>query len=51
LKKDLSGEAFGEGTIPAALRLKGSKVSSTGVVMSVYERAGKPTYGSFALPR
>lgn len=42
---------FGEGTIPTGLKLKRSKVSSAGVVMSVYERTGKPTYGSFALPK
>lgn len=40
---------FGEGTIPAGLRLVDSEVSSTGVVMSRYERAGEIVPGSFAL--
>lgn len=39
---------FGRGTVPLGLKLKSSKVSATGLVMSVYARAGKPTYGSFA---
>ena len=38
---------FGNGTIPEALRLVESKVSSTGVVIHRYERAGKLEYGSF----
>ncbi len=38
---------FGEGTIPGALRLVDTKVSSTGVVIHRYERAGKLEYGSF----
>lgn len=40
---------FGEGTIPAGLRLVETVTSTTGVVLHVYERAGKVTYGSFAL--
>lgn len=40
---------FGEGTVPAALKLVSSRTGKTGIVMSRYERAGKPTYGSFAL--
>jgi dihydrofolate reductase len=40
---------FGDGAIPAALRLTDSKVASTGVVIATYERAGELEYGSFAL--
>ena len=39
---------FGEGTIPAALKLVDSKASSTGVVMSRYRREGEIRTGSFA---
>ncbi len=39
---------FGEGAIPAALTLVDSKVSSTGVVISRYRRAGEIRTGSFA---
>jgi dihydrofolate reductase len=38
---------FGEGTIPAALRLVDSQVSRTGVTINVYERAGDVRPGSF----
>ena len=38
---------FGDGTIPGALRLVDTKVSTTGVVIQRYERAGKLEYGSF----
>lgn len=38
---------FGDGTIPGALRLVDTKVSSTGVVIYRYERAGRIEYGSF----
>jgi len=38
---------FGDVTIPRALRLADTKVSSTGVVIHRYERAGKLEYGSF----
>jgi dihydrofolate reductase len=40
---------FGQGTRPGALKLVASTVSTTGVVMSVYERAGAITTGSFEL--
>lgn len=40
---------FGEGAAPAALKLISSRAGKSGIVMSRYERAGKPTYGSFAL--
>lgn len=39
---------FGEGAIPAALKLVQSKASSTGVVMSSYRREGEIKTGSFA---
>lgn len=38
---------FGDGTIPAALRLVDSKVSKTGVTINIYERAGDIDLGSF----
>lgn len=40
---------FGRGTRPGALRLVSTKVSTTGVVMGVYERAGAVSTGSFEL--
>ena len=40
---------FGEGTIPAGLKLVDTRVSTTGVFMTTYERAGAITPGSFAL--
>jgi len=39
---------FGDGTVPAALHLTGSTISTTGVVIGKYERAGAIDYGSFA---
>jgi dihydrofolate reductase len=39
--------AFGDGTIPAALKLVDSKVSGTGVTIITYERAGEIKPGSF----
>ena len=38
---------FGDGTIPAALKLADSKVSKTGVTVNTYERAGDIAVGSF----
>jgi dihydrofolate reductase len=38
---------FGDGTTPAGLRLTGSKVSTTGVTINTYERAGDINRGSF----
>jgi dihydrofolate reductase len=38
---------FGEGTIPAALKLVSSKVSKSGVTINVYEPAGDVGTGSF----
>ncbi|NJO12196.1 MAG: dihydrofolate reductase [Gammaproteobacteria bacterium] len=40
---------FGEGTTPTGLKLTASSVSSTGVTMNTYVRAGEVTTGSFAL--
>jgi dihydrofolate reductase len=37
---------FGDGTIPAALKLVDSKVSNTGVTINTYERAGDINPGS-----
>jgi dihydrofolate reductase len=39
---------FAEGTKPAALRLLDTRTTGSGVVISVYEPAGEPTYGTFA---
>lgn len=39
---------FADGTMPAALKLLDSKVSTTGVTINTYERAGDIDYGSFA---
>ena len=41
---------FGEGTLPAALKLTDSKVSTTGVTINTYVRDGEIVTGSFALP-
>ena len=38
---------FGEGAMPAGLRLADSKISSTGVIMGTWEPAGELTTGSF----
>ena len=38
---------FGDGTMPAGLRLVDSKVSSTGVIMGVWQPAGELVTGSF----
>jgi dihydrofolate reductase len=40
---------FSDGTIPSALKLVDSKVSTTGVVIGAYEPAGELVTGSFAL--
>jgi dihydrofolate reductase len=40
---------FGSGTIPAAFKLTKSAVSSNGVLIASYERAGKVATGSFEL--
>jgi dihydrofolate reductase len=40
---------FGSGAVPSALTLVDSRTTSTGVVVTTYRPAGKPSYGSFAL--
>jgi dihydrofolate reductase len=40
---------FGEGAVPAAVRLADSRTTSAGTVIAVYAFAGRPSYGSFAL--
>jgi dihydrofolate reductase len=40
---------FSEGTLPSALKLVDSQVSTTGVVIATYEPAGEIVTGSFAL--
>lgn len=40
---------FSDGSVPAALKLLDSKVSTTGVVIGTYEPAGEIVTGSFAL--
>lgn len=42
---------FGQGTAPGALSLVENTLSTTGVTMSVYARAGAVKTGSFALPQ
>jgi dihydrofolate reductase len=42
---------FGDGSVPTALRLVDTKMTSTGVAIHVYQPAGTPEYGSFALER
>ncbi|MFE7274418.1 dihydrofolate reductase family protein [Streptomyces sp. NPDC057623] len=41
---------FTEGAVPTAFRHTGGSVTSTGVAINSYDRAGRPEYGSFALP-
>jgi dihydrofolate reductase len=40
---------FGEGTVPAGLRLTGSRAFPKGAIHIEYERAGKPTYGDMSV--
>lgn len=40
---------FGEGAVPAGMRLVDTRVTTTGLVAHTYERAGQPQYGSFAV--
>jgi dihydrofolate reductase len=40
---------FGDGAMPAAMKLAFSKVSTTGVVIASYERDGEVQTGSFAM--
>ncbi|MDX8456495.1 dihydrofolate reductase family protein [Mesorhizobium sp. VK9D] len=39
---------FGDGAVPAAFKLIKSQVTSTGVIMTTYERSGEIKVGSFA---
>ena len=41
---------FGEGTEPAAFKLRKATVSPNGVLIATYERAGDVRTGSFAMP-
>ncbi|MFF7258900.1 dihydrofolate reductase family protein [Streptomyces sp. NPDC008159] len=41
---------FREGAVPTAFRHAGGRITGKGVSIQTYERAGRPTYGSFALP-
>ncbi|MFP3987088.1 dihydrofolate reductase family protein [Streptomyces sp. E11-3] len=38
---------FADGGLPTAFRLAGSRTTAAGVVIGTYERAGRPTYGTF----
>jgi dihydrofolate reductase len=38
---------FGDGTVPAGLKLVETQTSTTGAVLQVHQAAGKPSYGSF----
>jgi dihydrofolate reductase len=40
---------FGEGAVPAAMRLTESRTTSAGTVIAVYAFEGRPSYGTFAL--
>ncbi len=40
---------FGDGVVPAGLRLVDTKTSTTGVVVAIYQPAGAIHHGSFAL--
>lgn len=40
---------FGDGIAPGSLKLVGSTVSTSGVIIATYQRAGAIQYGSFAL--
>jgi dihydrofolate reductase len=42
---------FADGAVPAALKLVDTRTTSSGVVIHVYQPAGKPVYGSFALDK
>ena len=42
---------FGRGTMPGGMQAVDCKVSSTGVVMATYRRAGAVEHGSFAFEK
>lgn len=41
---------FAEGTVPTAFRHTAGRVTASGVSLQTYDLAGRPAYGSFALP-
>jgi dihydrofolate reductase len=49
LTVDKGKRLFGEGSIPAGFKLLDCKVSTTGVIIAAYARAGEIQPGSFAL--
>ena len=40
---------FGDGTVPAGVRLTESRVTSAGTIIGVYAVEGRPSYGAFTL--
>src|SRR5438094_4993337 len=40
---------FGEGTVPAGLRLTSCQASPKGAILRAYDRAGKPKYGDMSV--
>jgi hypothetical protein len=40
---------FGDGAVPAAVRLVQSRTTSAGTAIAVYAFAGRPSYRTFAL--
>jgi dihydrofolate reductase len=40
---------FGDGAVPAGVRLADSRTTSAGTIIAVYAFEGRPSYGSFAL--
>jgi dihydrofolate reductase len=40
---------FAEGSVPTAMTLTGTRTTRSGVAVHVYQPAGRPVYGSFAL--
>ncbi|MEU6372106.1 dihydrofolate reductase family protein [Streptomyces sp. NPDC046909] len=41
---------FAEGSLPTAFRHRSGLITSTGVSIQTYDKAGRPEYGSFDLP-
>ncbi|NJP50168.1 dihydrofolate reductase [Streptomyces sp. SBST2-5] len=41
---------FPEGSLPTAFRRTGGSITSTGVSIQSYDRAGRPEYGTYELP-
>lgn len=42
---------FVEGSVPTAFKRTGGLITSTGVSIQSYDRAGRPEYGTYELPR